>query len=279
VAPTNPTFSTQTRVTGYRPGGTAAVARPVVQPPVVYTQPVYNNYSVRQNCVPRYNSCYDPYFYSNYNCRRGYRYYQPCSVPFLSLGFFVTRPYYYYDYARIDYAQPFVYGDDEDYRPAPTITNEVASTQATPPPSLEQDMLTELASYVDSHSKEGRFQLADAAFGNQVWSLDLTQAPAVYSIDSNHYSVIGGFEGTLGENTIPSSVGVEFFVARESGLWTIKDAWIVSANGIPRAKRFQSPVYPQVQTWQEGQTCPFSGQPMVPVKAQPDGTHSQDPSH
>ena len=58
---------------------------------------------------------------------------------------------------------------------------------------------------------------------------------------------------------------MEFFVAREGGRWVIKDAWIVSANGIPRAKKFQSPVYPQVQTWQAGVLCPFSGKPMVPV--------------
>lgn len=239
--------------------------------PTVQAGPVYinNSYSYnnrnRQNCAPRYRDCYDPYFYSNYDCRRSYRYYQPGYYPFLSYGFFVTRPYSYYDYARIDYAQPFVYGDDDYYRSAPIVDNQVASTQATAPVSLEQEMLTELSRYVDSRTKDGRFQVADPAFGNQLWNLDLTQAPAVYSIDTNHYSVIGGFEGTLGQNTIPSSVGMEFFVAREAGRWVIKDAWIVSANGIPRAKKFQSPAYPQVQTWQAGVLCPFSGKPMIPM--------------
>lgn len=243
------------------------VVRTNINPPIA-TGPVYtgsyNTYSNR-NCAPRYRDCYDPYFYSNYDCRRSYRFYQPCYYPFLSYGFFVTRPYSYYDYARIDYAQPFVYGDDAYYRSAPVIDNQVASTQASAPVSMEQEMLTELSRYVDSRSKDGRFQVADPAFGNQTWNLDLTQAPAVYSIDTNHYSVVGGFEGTLGQNTIPSSVGMEFFVAREGGRWVIKDAWIVSANGIPRAKKFQSPVYPQVQTWQAGVLCPFSGKPMVPV--------------
>jgi hypothetical protein len=272
TAPTNPANVLQprgTRVTGNSPGS-QRVSSPYRQP--VASGPVYttnNNYFInnnRRNCTPRYNNnFYDPYFYSNYNCRRGYRFYQPCFSPFLSLGFFASRPYNYYDYARIDYAQPFVYGDDQDYRSAPLVSNEVASTQPTTPPSMEQELLTELGRYVEANSKDQRFQIADPAFGGQLWSLDLTQAPAVYSIDTNHYSVVSGFEGTLGENTIPSSVGLEFFVARDNGRWNIKEAWIVSANGIPRAKKFQSPTYPQVQTWQAGEVCPFSGQPMVPV--------------
>ena len=267
VAPTNPAVITDTRVTGVRPGGSVAVARPVNPQPVV-NGPIYNNtYYVRENCAPRYyNDCYDNNFYSNYNYRRGFRYYQPCYSPFLSYGFFVARPYYYYDYANISYAQPFVYGDDQDYRPAPVITdNQVASTEPIVPQSMEQELLTELSEYVEGHSASGRFQVTDPAFGNQVWNLDLTQAPAVYSIDTNHYSVVAGFEGTLANNSIPSSVGMEFFVARENGQWAIKDAWIVSANGIPRAKKFQSPAFPQVQTWQAGEVCPFSGQPMVPM--------------
>jgi hypothetical protein len=239
----------------------------------VYTQPTqvinnnyyYNNRSYR----PSYTSWNSPYLYSNYNYRRGYRYYQPCAVPFLSLGFFATRPYNYYDYARMSYAQPFVYGDDAYYRAAPVLDsskNAVASTTPTAPvQSLEQEMLSEISNYVEAHSKDGRFQLKDPAFGNQVWNLDLTEAPAVYSLDPNHYTVVAGFEGTLGENSVPSAVGLEFFVERENGLWKVKQSWIVSANGIPRAKRFQSPAFPQVKTWQEGAVCPFSGQPMVPV--------------
>lgn len=238
---------------------------------VVYSQPaplVTNNYYYsNRNCAPRYSSWTSPYFYSDYNYRRGYRYYQPCAVPFLSLGFFAARPYSYYDYARVSYAQPFLYGDDNYYRSAPLAANNaVASTAPTAPvQSLDQELLGEISRYVDSKSVGGRFQLADPAFGNQVWNLDLTEAPAIYSIDSNHYTVVAGFEGTLGENTIPSAVGLEFFVERENGRWNVKQSWIVSANGIPRAKRFQSPSFPQVQTWQEGAVCPFTGQPMVPV--------------
>ena len=252
-------------------GNASGVSVPISRPVVQATGPIYNtnNYytynSRNRNCAPRYRDCYDNSFYSNYSCRSSYRYYQPCYYPLLSYGFFVSRPYSYYDYARIDYAQPFVYGDDAYYRSAPVMDNQVASTQPTAPVSMEQEMLSELSSYVDSHSKGGHFQIADPAFGNQTWNLDLTQAPAVYSIDTNHYTVVGGFEGTLGENTIPSAVGMEFFVAREGGRWAIKQAWIVSANGIPRAKKFQSPAYPQVQTWQAGTLCPFSGKPMVPV--------------
>lgn len=244
------------------------VTRPGLSPtPVSVTNNYYNNYNRNPAYAPRYNDCDSRGFYSNYNYRRHHRYYNtPCYTPFLSLGFFAARPYTYYDYARIDYAQPFVYGDDTYYRSAPVVDNQVASTQpAAAPVSLEQEMLTELSRYVERNSKEQRFQISDPAFGDQVWNLDLTQAPAVYSIDSNHYSVVTGFEGSLGENSIPSSVGVEFFVARENNKWIVKDAWIVSANGIPRAKKFQSPTYPQVQTWQAGEKCPFSGLPMIPV--------------
>ena len=258
---------------GYR----VPVNRPSNRP--VYTQPVVNNnyYYSNRTYRPRYNNWANnnwanPYFYSNYNYRRGFRYYQPCAVPFLSLGFFAVRPYSYYDYARVSYAQPFVYGDDAYYRSSPLLEggtaadSSVASTAPTAPvQSLEQELLGEISNYVDSNSKEGRFQLKDPAFGNQVWSLDLTEAPAVYSLDTNHYTVVAGFEGTLGENSVPSAVGLEFFVERENGRWNVKQSWIVSANGIPRAKRFQSPTYPQVQTWQEGAVCPFTGKPMVPV--------------
>ncbi len=260
-----PNGTTATRVMGVSPmRGNNGYRPPVVQP--VNNGPVYVNNNYYVNRAPRYNNnCYDPYFYSNYNYRRANRFYAPCYSPFLSLGFFVARPYTYYDYARIDYAQPFVYGEESDYRSAPVMDNQVASTQPVAPVSLEQEMLAQISTYVESNSKDGRFQIVDPAFGNQVWSLDLTQAPAVYSLDANHYSVVTGFEGTLGENTIPSSVGLEFFVAREDGRWTVKDSWIVSANGIPRAKKFQSPTYPQVQTWQTGEKCPFSGLPMIPL--------------
>ena len=259
-------------IPAYAPGANGAgTAIPISRPAVQTSGPGYNTNSYytytnrNRDCAPRYRDCYDNSFYSNYNCRSSYRYYQPCYYPFLSYGFFVSRPYSYYDYARIDYAQPFVYGDDAYYRSAPVIDNQVASTQPTAPVSMEQEMLSELSSYVDSHSKGGHFQVADPAFGNQMWNLDLSQAPAVYSIDPNHYTVVSGFEGTLGENTIPSAVGMEFFVAREGGRWAIKQAWIVSANGIPRAKKFQSPAYPQVRTWQADTLCPFSGKPMVPI--------------
>lgn len=259
-----PNGTTATRVSGFSPMRQGGASRAVIQP--VATGPVYVNNNYYVNRAPRYNNnCYDPYFYSNYNYRRANRFYAPCYSPFMSLGFFVARPYNYYDYARIDYAQPFVYGDESDYRSAPVMDNQVASTQPVAPVSLEQEMLGQISSYVETNSKDGRFQIADPAFGNQVWNLDLTQAPAVYSIDSNHYSVVTGFEGTLGENSIPSSVGLEFFVARDNGRWVVKDSWIVSANGIPRAKAFQSPTYPQVQTWQTGETCPFSGLPMIPL--------------
>lgn len=248
--------------------------------PIVSNQPtqVINNnyyYSNNRRYAPRYtgwnsgwnNGWNDPYFYSNHNYRRGFRHYQPCAVPFLSLGFFAARPYSYYDYSRVSYAQPFLYGDDSYYRSAPLIENNaVASTNPTAPvQSLEQELLSEISRYVDSQSKNGQFQIADPAFGNQLWNLDLTEAPAVYSLDANHYTVVAGFEGNLGENAVPSAVGLEFFVVRENGLWKVKQGWIVSANGIPRAKRFQSPSYPQVQTWQEGALCPFTGQRMVPV--------------
>ena len=263
--------------TGVRHTGRGVTVRPTTTAlPVVYTNPsatqrITNNYYIsnpqsRRRWSRGFDNCNDPYLYSNYNFRRSYRHYDPWCSPFLSLGFFVTRPYSYYDYARIDYARPFVYGEEADYRAAPIVDNQVASTNVeTTPPSMEQELLAELSEYVGRHTVDGRFQIADPAFGNQMWKLDLAQAPAVYSIDSTHYSVVSGFEGTLGDNSIPSSVGLEFFVARENGKWAIKDAWIVSANGIPRAKKFQSPKFPQVQTWQAGEVCPFSGQPLVPV--------------
>lgn len=275
---TNPSSRTPITTNGRNNNGRYRV--PVTRQPnqVMYTQPtstVTNNYYYSQPYTRSYRNWSSPYLYSNYNYRRGYRYYQPCAVPFLSLGFFAARPYSYYDYARMSYTQPFLYGDDAYYRSAPLVDNsavtastpQVASVTPTAAPaqSMEQELLGEISSYVDSHSKDGQFQLSDPAFGGQMWSLDLTEAPAVYSIDSSHYTVVAGFEGTLGDNTIPSAVSLEFFVERENGRWNVKDAWIVSANGIPRAKRFQSPSFPQVRTWQEGALCPFTGQPMVPV--------------
>jgi hypothetical protein len=187
---------------------------------------------------------------------------------FLSLGFFATRPYEVFDPSVISYDQPFVYGDEQYYRSALPASEAVASTQPVAPPSIETELLTELASYVQSHSQSGRFRIVDPALENRVWSLDLTQAPAVYHIEADHYSVVSGFEGALAESKVPSSVGLEFFMTRENGRWQVKNAWIISANGIPRLKRFQSPVFPQVQTWQSGQNCPFSGQLMVPIVEQ-----------
>lgn len=260
------------------------------QQPVIYNT---NNYYVRPNNGYRYpysNRYYNRYYYNPYSTgyynpyasgyygpgyyQPGYNYFNTYSVPMLVLGFFASRPYSSYNYAQVDYAQPFIYGDDKAYREPPKqVDSSVASTQPTTPPSIEQDMLTQVSNYVTSHSAEDLYQLPDPALDGEVWKLSLAKAPAVYAIDSNHYSVITGFEGTLGTSEIPSSVGVEFFVDREASGWVVKDAWIVSANGIPRAKRFQSPDFPQVQTWQAGQVCPFTGKAMVPIS---DSTAQKD---
>lgn len=124
-------------------------------------------------------------------------------------------------------------------------------------------MLASLSQYVESRSTEQGFQLPDSAFQNQVWNLELAQAPAVFEIQEGLYSVVAGFEGNLGSNSVPANVDVEFFLAKTADGYAVRSAWIVSANGIARNKAFQSPVYPEVTTWEEGQTCPFSGQPMV----------------
>ena len=74
---------------------------------------VYNNY-----CPPNYyNDFYSPVIYNDYWVRRRYRRFNNCGNLFFSLGFFVTRPYSYYDYARVGYNNPIIYGDDNYYRP------------------------------------------------------------------------------------------------------------------------------------------------------------------
>ena len=135
--------------------------------------------------------------------------------------------------------------------------------------SQEAQMLATLSRYVDNHTTvEGSYQLADSAFGSEVWNLELAQAPAVFEIQDGLYSVVAGFEGTLGSNPVPSNVNVEFFVARTANGYEVRDSWITSANGIPRDRLYQSPVYPDVSTWEADRYCPFTGQPMVPIPAE-----------
>ncbi len=228
-------------------------------------------YAHRPVVVNNYNYANQPYIYSDYGYRRRCRR-SLGPLFFFSLGYYAVRPYSSY-YYRTGYDVPLIYGDESYYRsPPPQVadtTPEVASTvpqvAPTPLPNVEEAVLGSLTSYVTSRSTDDAFQIADPALENKVWKLDLSQAPALYSIDDNHYTVVAGFEGTLGDHPLPSSVGIEFFVAREGSEWIVKDAWIVSANGIVREKRFQSPTFPQVKTWQEGVKCPFSGKPMVPV--------------
>lgn len=239
-----------------------------------YASQPHRGHRVHQPVVVNNHYNYtQPYIYSDYGYRRRCRR-SLGPLFFLSLGYYAVRPYSSY-YYRTGYDVPLIYGDDSYYRSAPA---EVAATIPTPPPSdvpqvaptpipsTEEGVLKSLNLFVAGRSKDDAFQIVDPALDNKTWSLDLSQAPAVYSIDENHYSVVAGFEGTLDGHPLPSSVGVEFFVVREGAEWVVKNAWIVSANGIVREKRFQSPAFPQVKTWQEGALCPFSGQPMVPVQ-------------
>ncbi|MFA5508384.1 MAG: hypothetical protein WC423_23370 [Vulcanimicrobiota bacterium] len=249
----------------------------------VYTQPVYANtrpvYSNRTYCPPTYhNGYYSPVIYNDYHIRRSYRRYNNCANLFFSLGFFLSRPYSYYDYAHVGYNNPIIYGDDRYYRPptqeggpqpdAVTSTEDAIAAAPTQPPTLstpEEKMLGSVAEYVEKHSVEGQYRISDAAFSNQVWLLDLAQAPAVFEIKDGLYSVVAGFEGTLGTSNVPSNVNVEFFVAKTAQGFEVRDAWITSANGIARTKLYQSPVYPDVKTWEAGKKCPFSGQSMIPL--------------
>ncbi|MFA7484154.1 MAG: hypothetical protein WC314_26905, partial [Vulcanimicrobiota bacterium] len=228
----------------------------------------------------------NPVFYNNYYARRRYRRFRNCPNVFLSLGFFLTRPYSYYDYARVGYYNPIIYGDDNYYR-APSVSanaeggptpdavtaesESVAIAQPVPnaptatPNSEEEKMLGVVSEYVEQRSQNELFEIKDAAFANQTWQLELAQAPAMFEIQDGLYSVVAGFEGTMATSTVPSNVNVEFFVAKSADGYQVKDAWITSANGIARNKVYQSPVYPDIKTWQAGQKCPFSGQPMVPI--------------
>ena len=131
-------------------------------------------------------------------------------------------------------------------------------------------MLAQLSRYVEERSVDGRFQLSDSAFQNELWKLELAQAPAVFEIQEGYYSVVAGFEGTLGDRNIPSNVSVEFFLVKTDTGYEVRESWISSANGIARDKLFQSPVYPDVKTWESGQNCPFSRQPMVPIASAPE---------
>lgn len=288
--------------TGYQtatraPGSNRASAKPVLTNPiepnipmatnraynrtVVQNSRVYRNpaYSARPYYAPVYNYNYynnSPYFYSDYFARRGFRRFVDCPNVFWSLGFFAVRPYAFYDFARVGYYQPIIYGDESYYRPGPVATEEpqpdavtaeqsVAANQDASTQGPEYVMLEQLSRYVESRSKEGYFQIKDAAFADKVWKLELAQAPAVFEIKDGLYSVVAGFEGTLGDQTIPSNVNVEFFLARTEQGYEVREAWIASANGIARNKLYQSPVYPEIKTWQPGQLCPFSRQPMVPI--------------
>lgn len=255
----------------------------VVTRPKAYRQPhVY----AQPSCPPVYTTYYNPVIYSNYNMRR---YYRPrgihCAVPLLSLGFYLIRPYNTYDYARVAYDRPYFYGDDTAYQPplevseaGGPVADASSNSNLTSSPSIdptaesrEQALISTVSNYVDSRSSDGRFQLSDAAFQGQTWSLELAQAPAVFEVADGVYSVVAGFEGTLGESQVPSNVVVEFFVNTADQGFEVKSAWITSANGIPRTKLYQSPVYPDVQTWQPGLDCPISGQPMVEIKTAPKG--------
>lgn len=256
-------------------------SQPVYTQPVynqpVYANPrpvVYNNY-----CPPNYyNDFYSPVIYNDYWVRRRYRRFNNCGNVFFSLGFFLTRPYSYYDYARVGYNNPIIYGDDNYYRPpvveeggpaepdAVTAEGEVAIAPTQPALNTpEERMLSEVGNYVEKNSVDGRYRINDTAFSNQVWLLELAQAPAVFEIKDGLYSVVAGFEGTLGTSSVPSNVNVEFFVAKTANGFEVRDAWITSANGIARNKLYQSPVFPDVKTWESGKKCPFTGQPMIPI--------------
>ncbi|HIB68924.1 MAG TPA: hypothetical protein EYO33_28500 [Phycisphaerales bacterium] len=145
------------------------------------------------------------------------------------------------------------------------------------PQSSEHQMLAVLSEFVDGRSKDGRYQLKDAAFNNQTWQLELSQAPAVYEISDGKYSVVAGFEGTLGASSVPSQVTVEFFMVKAGTGYAVRDAWITNANGIARNKLYQSPDFPSVQTWQPGKLCPFTGKPMIeipsPTESKPQPKH------
>ena len=188
----------------------------------VYTQPVYaNSRPVVYNnyCPPNYyNDFYSPVIYNDYWVRRRYRRFNNCGNVFFSLGFFLSRPYSYYDYARVGYNNPIIYGDDNYYRPpvveeggpaepdAVTAEGEVAIAPTQPALNTpEERMLSEVGNYVEKNSVDGRYRINDTAFSNQVWLLELAQAPAVFEIKDGLYSVVAGFEGTLGTSSVPSN--------------------------------------------------------------------------
>ena len=241
---------------------------------VVVSQPAAYTYAAPNVCPPAYSvvNNYNPYAYANYCDRRDYRrrYRNNCNWPLLMLGFFISRPYSSYDYARVDYNnQPYFYGDDTAYQAGPiAVGSEGGPVAATPNfDSKEEQMLVALSEHVQASSVDGAYQISDAAFNGQLWNLDLAQAPAVFEIQDGLYSVVAGFEGTLGAGEVPSNVNVEFFIARTANGYEVRDAWITSANGIPRNRLYQSPVYPDVSTWEPGRLCPFTGQEMVPMEA------------
>ena len=235
----------------------------------VVSQPAAYSYAAPAYSVVHH---YNPYAYNDYYERRAYRrsYRENCSWPLLILGFFLSRPYSSYNYAAMDYNnQPYFYGDDTAYQAGPVqVASEGGPVPAAPTfDSEEERMLISLSEYVDAHSLDGAYQISDSAFGGQNWSLDLAQAPAVFEIEEGLYSVVAGFEGTLGGGGIPSNVNVEFFIARTDNGYEVRDSWITSANGIPRTRMYQSPAYPDVSTWEAGRLCPFTGQQMIPMEA------------
>ncbi len=270
------------------------------QYPTARPYPIDRQNSRRHYAYPRTISNSVPTrYYRDYRVRRNHRPYYLSAIPFASYGYYAAVPYgmgwwnspflawngwgpglglNYLNVNVNNVQQPDVYPQEDElvpqsledrYRPAPEELSAAPSGNLAPS-SIEEALLLEVSSYVAERSVDEAFYLPDPAFEGRAWQLDLVQAPAVFSIDENAYSVVTGFEGVLEGNTIPAQVGVEFFLSREGDQWKVLDAWIVSANGIFREKRYRSPVYPGVQTWNEGETCPFSGRAMIPISSADD---------
>lgn len=219
------------------------------------TNNYYNGYQ-GTNCYTPYSSSY---YNPNYYCAP--RRLRVCRPVFLfTLGYFAARPWW--DYYAYNAYTPYPYFSSSSdyysrggggYYASDVPVQQVASARATPEPTgdagdAQQERLLQVVSdYVASRSLDGKFRIVDPEQNGQIWSLELAQAPALFSMDATHYTVVAGFQGNLGGSTEQAGVDVQFFLSQpEVGApWQVDEARIVSANGIVRPLKPAPAGYPE----------------------------------
>ncbi|MBI3924609.1 MAG: hypothetical protein HY319_03640 [Armatimonadetes bacterium] len=221
-----------------------------------------------------------PVSYSPYPTPTGYpgvRCYTPCSRAytdrryycrprrygswyFLSLGYFIARPWWGYSGYRSSYGDWTGYS--ESYAAADRREDGGVAYAQDPgqfatglePTAADEALLQMISEYLAAHSPDGKFRIADAQLDGRIWALELAQPPAVFSMDENHYTVLAAFQGLLYGTTTPAGVDLQFFLSRPAPgtPWRVDDVHIQSANGLVRPPLPAPAGYPQVSTKSHG---------------------------